>query len=270
LKGWRLIARDTQMRQYDGMVVVVTGGAGHIGRAICQGFLDAGAKVVACGRRPPETPIGDGPEQAVFFAADLRDSAGSQSLVDFTLERFGRIDILINNAGGSPPVEAAVASPRLTEKIVALNLVAPLVLSQQAYGALSANDVPGCIVNIASVSGARPSPGTAAYGAAKAGLLSSTRSLAMEWGPNIRVNAIVVGLVHNEAGIEHYGGAEGFQRVADMLPLKRMAAPVDVANAVLMLCDDKAAYISGAALEVDGGGEVPVFLHLAREAAATK
>lgn len=258
------------MRQYDDKVVVVTGGAGHIGRAICQEFLNEGAQVVACGRRPPEVPIGDGPEEAIFFAADLRDPESSQSLVDFTLERFGRIDILVNNAGGSPPVEAASASPRLTEKIVALNLVAPLVLSQQAHGALSANEAPGCIVNIASVSGARPSPGTAAYGAAKAGLLSSTRSLAMEWGPRIRVNAIVVGLVHNAAGIEHYGGAEGFQRVADMLPLGRMAVPVDVANAVLMLCDDKAAYISGAALEVDGGGEVPVFLHLANEAAATK
>jgi NAD(P)-dependent dehydrogenase (short-subunit alcohol dehydrogenase family) len=257
------------MRQYEGKVVVVTGGAGHIGRAICQGFLNEGAQVVACGRRSPEEPIGDGLEKAEFFAADLRDPDASKSLVDFALERFGRIDVLINNAGGSPPVDAASASPRLTEKIVALNLVAPLVLSQQAHEALSFNDAPGCIVNIASVSGVRPSPGTAAYGAAKAGLLSSTRSLAMEWGPKIRVNAIVVGLVHNEAGIAHYGGAEGFARVADMLPLKRMAAPVDVANAVLMLCDDKAAYISGAALEVDGGGEVPVFLHLAREAAAT-
>lgn len=254
------------MRQYEGKVVLVTGGAGHIGRAICQGFLNEGAQVVACGRRSPEEPIGDGSEKAEFFPADLRDPDASKSLVDFALERFGRIDILINDAGGSPPVDAASASPRLTEKIVALNLVAPLVLSQQAHGALSVNDSPGCIVNIASVSGVRPSPGTAAYGAAKAGLLSSTRSLAMEWGPKIRVNAIVVGLVHNDAGIAHYGGAEGFQRVADMLPLKRMAAPGDVANAVLMLCDDKAAYISGAALEVDGGGEVPVFLHLASEA----
>ena len=254
------------MRQYEGKVVLVTGGAGHIGRAICQGFLNEGAQVVACGRRSPEEPIGDGSEKAEFFPADLRDPDASKSLVDFALERFGRIDILINNAGGSPPVDAASASPRLTEKIVALNLVAPLVLSQQAHGALSVNDSPGCVVNIASVSGVRPSPGTAAYGAAKAGLLSSTRSLAMEWGPKIRVNAIVVGLVHNDAGIAHYGGAEGFQRVADMLPLKRMAAPEDVANAVLMLCDDKAAYISGAALEVDGGGEVPVFLHLASEA----
>ena len=97
-----------------------------------------------------------------------------------------------------------------------------------------------------------------------------TKSLAMEWGPEIRVNALIVGLVHNEAGIEHYGGAEGFKRVADMLPLKRMASPQDVANAVLLMCSDRASYISGANLEVDGGGEVPVFLHLASESSKAR
>ena len=92
----------------------------------------------------------------------------------------------------------------------------------------------------------------------------------MEWGPDIRANALIVGLVHNDAGVEHYGGEAGFQRVADMLPLKRMAAPADIANAVLMLCSDRSSYISGANLEVDGGGEVPVFLHLASEQSTTK
>lgn len=254
------------MKEYDGKVVIVTGGAGHIGRAICAAFLDEGAHVVACGRQLPDQPIAGAEREAVFYQADLRDPEASQALVDFTLAQFGQLDILVNNAGGSPPVASAHASPRLTEKIVSLNLVTPLVLAQQCYDALAGGGEPGCIVNIASVSGVRPSPGTTAYGAAKAGLLSSTRSLAMEWGPRVRVNAIVVGLVHNEAGIEHYGGAEGFQRVADMLPLKRMARPEDVANAALMLCGDRASYISGAALEVDGGGEVPVFLHLAEQA----
>ena len=89
-------------------------------------------------------------------------------------------------------------------------------------------------------------------------------------GPQIRVNALIVGLVHNEAGVEHYGGEEGFKRVADMLPLKRMASPQDVANAVMLMCSDRASYISGANLEVDGGGEVPVFLHLASESSKAK
>ena len=261
---------DQDREEFQGRTVVVTGGAGHIGRAICEIFLRAGANVIACGRTPPATPITCAGQQARFFAVDLRDAEASQSLVDFVEEQYGRLDVLVNNAGGSPPVDAASASPRLTQKIVALNLVAPMILAQQCHGLLAAGETPGCIINIASVSGVRPSPGTAAYGAAKAGLLSSTRSLAMEWGPDVRVNAIVVGLVHNEAGVEHYGGAAGFQRVADMLPLKRMAEPSDVANAVLMLCSSRSAYISGASLEVDGGGEVPVFLHLANESSLPK
>lgn len=246
--------------------VLVTGGAGHIGRAICELFLSYGANVVACGRRFPEKPIAAGGREALFVSADIRDPEQSRRVVDAAIDAFGGLDILVNNAGGSPPVTAAEASPRLTEKIINLNLTAPLVLSQQAYSALSQGDQAGVIINIASVSGARPSPGTAAYGAAKAGLLSATKSLAMEWGPLVRVNALIVGLVRNDAGVEHYGGEEGFSRVAEMLPLGRMAEPSDIANAALMLCSEHAAYISGATLEVDGGGEVPVFLHLADRA----
>ena len=197
------------MGKHQGSVVVVTGGAGHIGRAICGAFLREGAQVVACGRSTPAEPIASEGREAVFYPCDLRDPEQSKGLIDFVIDQYGTLDVLINNAGGSPPVDAATASPRLTEKIIALNLTAPLVLAQQAYAALAQGDAPGSIVNIASVSGARPSPGTAAYGAAKAGLLSSTKSLAMEWGPEIRVNAIIVGLVHNDAGVEHYGGARG-------------------------------------------------------------
>ena len=254
------------MQDFSGQTVLVTGGAGHIGRAICEHFLRAGANVVACGRREPADPIDTEGRGAQFICADVRDSAATERLVATVTEEFGGLDILVNNAGGGPPVEAASASPSLTEKIVALNLVAPLVLAQQAHAALAQGARPGVVINVASVSGVRPSPGSAAYGAAKAGLVSATQSLAMEWGPDIRVNAIVVGLVHNEAGHEHYGGEAGFKKVADMLPLKRMAEPADIARSVLMLCSDDAAYISGASLEVHGGGEVPVFLHLANEA----
>ena len=254
------------MQDFSGQTVLVTGGAGHIGRAICEHFLRAGANVVACGRREPAHPIAIDGRGAQFICADVRDSAATERLVATVTEEFGGLDILVNNAGGGPPVEAASASPSLTEKIVALNLVAPLVLAQQAHAALAQGARPGVVINVASVSGVRPSPGSAAYGAAKAGLVSATQSLAMEWGPDIRVNAIVVGLVHNEAVHEHYGGEAGFKKVADMLPLKRMAEPSDVARSVLMLCSDDAAYISDASLEVHGGGEVPVFLHLANEA----
>ena len=255
------------MTEFVDKTVLVTGGAGHIGRAICEYFLDEGADVIACGRREPEQLISSGGRVARFISVDIRDPVASQALINTIVSDCGGLDVLVNNAGGSPPVDAANASPGLTEKIIQLNLLAPLVLSQQAHDALHNPEQPGVIINIASVSGARPSPGTTAYGAAKAGLLSATRSLAMEWGPGIRVNAIIVGLVYHEAGIAHYGGEEGFNRVADMLPLKRMAVPADVAKAVMFLSSERAAYVSGAALELDGGGEVPVFLHLAKEAA---
>lgn len=257
------------MRKFEGKVAIVTGGAGHIGSAIVLDLLAHGAQVVYCGRRSPEVPLAFEGCEARFVQADIRDPEQSQAVIDEAMSVFGRLDFLINNAGGSPPVDAADASPSFTNKIIQLNLVAPLVMSQQAYHAMARSEGVGSIVNISSVSAVRSSPGTAAYGAAKAGLLNATESLAMEWGPDVRVNALIVGLVHHDAGVEHYGGEAGFKQVANMLPLKRMAQPADIANAVNFMCSEQAAYISGAALAVHGGGEVPVFLHLAEMAKST-
>ncbi|HIG66539.1 MAG TPA: SDR family oxidoreductase [Porticoccaceae bacterium] len=251
------------MSDYKGKSVIVTGGAGHIGRAISEAYLNAGANVIICGRRQPLVPVAVEGRSAIFVQADIRDPSQAQKVIDKCMAQTQRLDILVNNAGGSPPIEAATASPAITDKVIQLNLVAPLVLSQMAYQVMSADNGCANIINIASVSGARPSPGTAAYGAAKAGLLSATKSLAQEWGPTVRVNAVIVGLVHHDAGVDHYGGPEGFAKVANMLPLKRMAEPADIADACLYLSSQQAAYVSGATLEVDGGGEVPVFLHLA-------
>jgi NAD(P)-dependent dehydrogenase (short-subunit alcohol dehydrogenase family) len=122
----------------------------------------------------------------------------------------------------------------------------------------------GSIINIASVSAARASPGTAAYGAAKAGLLNLTQSLAMEWGPKVRVNAIIAGLVATGNAEAHYGGPAGLARVAASLPARRMGEPADIADACLYLASPRAAYVSGAALAVHGGGERPSFLDLAQ------
>ncbi len=118
----------------------------------------------------------------------------------------------------------------------------------------------GSIVNIGSVSGLRPSPGTAAYGAAKAGLINLTRTLAVEWAPEIRVNCVVAGMIATAAADEHYGGAAGTAAVAATVPLGRMGTPADVAGACLFLASPLASYVSGATLEVHGGGETPAFL----------
>ncbi|MEM9014785.1 MAG: SDR family oxidoreductase [Pseudomonadota bacterium] len=251
---------------YRGKTVIVTGGGKGVGRGITEAFLGASANVVICGRRSPTSLPSSSGRSAAFVEADIRDPDAVQKVVDFAREKFSRIDMVINNAGGSPPADAATASAKFSESIIRLNLIAPLVLAQAAYEDLQ--KAGGSIVNIASVSGVRPSPGTAAYGAAKAGLINLTQSLAMEWAPNIRVNAIIAGLIETEAATDHYGGRDGVRRIASRLPAKRMATPKDIAEACLFLSAPNAGYISGAALEVHGGGEPPSFLHFAREAVA--
>jgi NAD(P)-dependent dehydrogenase (short-subunit alcohol dehydrogenase family) len=179
------------------------------------------------------------------------------------VERFGRLDVVVNNAGGSPPAAAATASPRFSTSIVALNLLAPLHVAQAANAVMQEQEEGGAIVNIGSVSGLRPSPGTAAYGAAKAGLVNLTATLAVEWAPKVRVNCVSAGMVHTEASDEHYGDEAGVAAVAATVPLGRMAEPDDVADACLFLASPAASYVSGANLVLHGGGERPAFLDAA-------
>ena len=241
-------------------MALVTGGSRGIGKAIVAGLVADGMQVVACGRTRPE-PLDATLE---FETCDVRQAGDVEMMIARIVERHGRLDVVVNNAGGSPEVDAASASPRFSEAIIALNLLAPIHVSRAANAVMQEQAAGGCIVNIASVSGVRPSPGTAAYGAAKAGLLSLTQSLAMEWGPKVRVNALVVGLVATEAAADHYGGAEGVARIGEMLPLKRMASGDDIAQVVRFLASPAAAYVSGAQIAVHGGGERPSFLELAK------
>jgi NAD(P)-dependent dehydrogenase (short-subunit alcohol dehydrogenase family) len=247
---------------FSGKVVVVTGGGRGVGRGISEGFLAAGADVVICGRHAPaaeELPEREG-RRAVFVQADVRDAEQAGEVVARTSSQFGRLDVLVNNAGGSPSVPAAEASARFISQVIALNLVAPFYCAQAANRVMQEQAGGGSIVNIGSVSGLRPSPGTAAYGAAKAGLINLTRSLAMEWAPRVRVNCVVAGMVATEAADEHYGGPAGVEAVAATVPLRRLGTPEDVAGVCLFLASPLASYVSGAAVEADGGGEWPPFL----------
>ncbi|WP_313801497.1 SDR family oxidoreductase [Sphingobium sp.] len=249
-----------------GKLAMVTGGTRGIGAAIVRRLLAEGYAVATCGRTPPEQPIAIDGRSAQFDSCDIRDPAAVAGWVEALVARHGRIDLVVNNAGGSPQANAATASPRFSERILQLNLLAPLHVAQAAYPHLKA--AAGSIVNIASVSGARPSPDTAIYGAAKAGLLSLTTSLAQEWGPEVRVNAIIVGLVETETTEMTYGTMEAQDRIAASLPLGRMGRGSDIADAVVFLASSAAAYISGARLEVHGGGERPLFLEIVKEEAA--
>ncbi|WP_206784708.1 SDR family oxidoreductase [Amycolatopsis sp. MtRt-6] len=236
-----------------GTVVLVTGGVRGVGRGIAEVFLAHGAHVVVCARRAA-------PTEAEFAACDVRDETQVAALVEGIVERHGRLDVVVNNAGGAPYVPAAEASPRLHEKVVQLNLLAPLLVAQHANAVMQRQDSGGSIVMISSVSGTRPSPGTAAYGAAKAGLDNLTASLAVEWAPKVRVNALDVGMVRTEQAHLHYGSEAAVEAVGKTVPLGRLAEPAEVGHCAAFLASSLASYVSGATLRVHGGGEVPAFL----------
>jgi len=255
-----LAAKPENPLDLTGRVVIVTGGPRGVGRGICERFLEAGADVVMCARRDADSPVEGGGRKAVFAEADLKQLEAIERVIAFTRERYGRIDVLVNNAGGAPAADAATVSPRFSESILQLNLTSALHFSQKANAVMQQQDDGGCIISIASVSAVRPSPGTAAYGAAKAGLLSLTRTLAVEWAPKVRVNSVTAGMIETEQAHLHYGDAEGIARVAATVPLGRLGTPRDVGDACLFLASPLASYVSGADLLLHGGGERPAFL----------
>ncbi|WP_018907857.1 SDR family oxidoreductase [Salinispora arenicola] len=230
-------------------VVVVTGGTRGIGAAIASAFLAVGARVLVCGRNQPSTVVPD------FVQADVREPTQAAALVAAAAERFGRIDVLVNNVGGAPSTVAATASPRLHAKIIELNLVAPLHVAQAANTVMQQQTGGGVIIMVGSVSGTRPSPGSAAYGAAKAGLHHLATSLAAEWAPAVRVNSVVPGPVAGDADLRLDPAA-----VARTVPLGRPATPAEVAGVCLLLASPMASYVTGAAVAVHGGGEWPGYL----------
>ncbi|GLH99540.1 short chain dehydrogenase [Phytohabitans aurantiacus] len=242
---------------FAGRAVLVTGGTRGIGAGIAARFLAAGADVLVCARTAPAAlPEVDG-RTARFVAADVRDPYQASAAVRATVDAFGRLDAVVNNAGGAPYADAATVSPRFHAKVIELNLIAPLHVSQAAYAVMREQPGGGAIVMVGSVSGVRPSPGTAAYGAAKAGLHHLAASLAVEWAPAVRINSIVVGMIATELSGEHYADIEA---VAGTVPLGRLGTPDDVADACLFLASPLASYVTGAALTVHGGGEWPAYL----------
>src|SRR3954453_6657641 len=228
-----------------GRVVLVTGGTRGIGLGIVAAFGAAGARVLTCSRS--ESPATD------HYVCDVRDADAVQAMFGRVVADAGRLDVLVNNAGGAPYALAADASPRFHDKIVGLNLLAPLLCAQAANAVMQQQERGGAIINISSISATRPAPGTAAYGAAKAGLDSLTGALAMEWAPKVRVNAIDVGLCRTDDTADHYGGDAQVAAIERTIPLGRMARPEEVGHLAVFLASDLASYVSGARVACHGG-----------------
>ena len=246
--------------QFAGKVAIVTGGSQGVGLGIARAFLDAGGSVVTCARtafeHPPAARTDQDRDRAVHVAADIRDDAQIDDVIRTTVERFGRLDVLVNNAGGQPPTDTATASPRFIRAIIELNLTAPMIFAAKAYNIMAGQDSGGSIINISSQASMPGGGGgqLAPYGAAKAGLNHMTRSLAVAWGRKVRVNCVSLGWVRTEAMVGLLLTEEQEAAVNENIPVGRMGTPEEIGGICVFLASDAAAYLNGATIWADGGG----------------
>ena len=244
--------------------IVITGGSKGIGLDITKTFLKHQANVIILARNKPKRKIQSKGNAGYFIECDIRNTESIDNAIKEIVSKYKSIDVLINNAGGAPMADSLTASPKFHEAIIDLNLTAPLNLSQKIAKKMIKQKTVSNIINISSVTATRPTPGSAAYGAAKGALVNLTKTLAVEWAPKIKVNSIIVGYIETENSILHYGSKSEIKKVAKTIPLKRMGQPQDVANACVFFASDLAEWVTGSALEVHGGGESPAYLDVAK------
>jgi NAD(P)-dependent dehydrogenase (short-subunit alcohol dehydrogenase family) len=241
-----------------GKVAVVTGGNVGIGQAIARMLLQEGCSVVTCSRRDyPSPPAAEGLDgidgRVVHMTCDVREPDQIEAVVQRAVDDFGKLDILINNAGGSPGADTSTASPRFFASIIAINLTGLMVFSQKANAVMQKQDDGGTIINISSVAGLQAAPFMAAYGASKAGVVSVTKTNAVEWGPKVRVNCIAPGLILTEGAAFLAPTEEARAAISSTIPVRRIGEVDDIADVVHFLCSDASRYINGDTLVVDGG-----------------
>ena len=236
--------------------VIITGGTRGIGRGIVTGFHEAGYRVLACARSEPDQPLVDGDREALFMTCDVRDPDQVEAVVSRAQDEFGRLDVLINNAGGTPATDVTTTSPRFHRSIVDLNMLAPLTFSIAANRLMQEQPQGGSILFISSVAAKFPETEAVSYAAAKAGLNAISVGLAKALAPKVRVNTVTVGLVATPDSAQFYTD-DADANVASLIPMQRMGTPADVAGACLLLCDERAAYITGADLACHGGRQTP-------------
>jgi len=242
-------------RRFEGRTAIVTGASRGIGLGIAERLVAEGARVVLTARKAEalEEAVAHlgGPGVALGVAGKADDAEHQQQVVDRTLETFGSLDLLVNNAGINPAygpmIELDLGAAR---KIVEVNCIAALAWTQAAHRAWM-GEHGGAVVNVSSVSGVRPAPGIGMYGASKAMLISMTQLLAVELGPTIRVNAVAPAVVKTKFASALYEGRE--EQVSAAYPLKRLGVPEDIAGAVAFLLSDDASWLTGQTVVLDGG-----------------
>ena len=245
--------------QLDNKVAIVTGASKGIGEAMARGLAEFGAKVVISSRKREsvdavaESFQNDGLE-AIAIAANMGNVEEAQTLIDQTVDAYGGIDIIINNAAANPvfgPIQNT--EERAFDKILDVNLKGPFELCKKAYPILKQRGG-GSIMHISSIGGLTPERGIGIYSVSKAGLINLTKVMAQDWGAdNIRVNAICPGLIKTKFSEALWGNEPILDRFLQQIPLNRVGTSDDVAGLAVYLASDAAAYCTGGVYLIDGG-----------------
>ncbi|MGB9736620.1 MAG: SDR family NAD(P)-dependent oxidoreductase [bacterium] len=244
----------------DGKVAIITGASRGIGEAIARAFASAGAKLVLSSRKQTELDqvaerIRAEGGEAYVVPAHAGKIEDIKSLVQKTVEHYGRIDILVNNAGTNPVFGPIInVDEKVWDKIFEVNLRGFFFLSKEVANIMSEKGG-GVIINMASVAGIKPGLGLGAYSISKAGVIMLTRVLAQEWaGMNIRVNAIAPGVIKTKFAEALYSSPELTEEILRGISIKRLGEPEDIVGVALFLASEASAYITGETIVVDGGG----------------
>ena len=253
-----MMTRDEVQQLFDltDRVAIVTGGTRGIGRSIAEGFVAAGAKVVVASRKAEacaeaEAALTEAGGEVLGLPTHMGDLDSVTGLVDATVERFGALDIVINNAANALTQPLGEFTAEAFAKSMDVNLRGPVFLLQAALPHLSASEH-ASVVNVISAGAFLPSAFTSLYGAAKAGLYNFTRSMAADWAPRgIRVNALAPGTVNTDMVRNNPPDAQ--ERMAKANYLRRMAEPDEMVGPALFLASDAASFVTGQVLLADGG-----------------
>jgi 7-alpha-hydroxysteroid dehydrogenase len=246
-----------------GKVAVVTGAGRGIGQGIALGFAEAGADVVCTARTSDQiettaSQVRQSGRKALAVVCDVREADQVENMVKQVMQEFGHIDVLVNNAGGGIFRTVMGASPRSFESDLRTNLISAFVCIK-AVAPVMQKQKAGSIINISSRESQMPSLGMGAYGAAKAGINSITKTLAWELAPHVRVNAILPGSILTPTNIGFLGGVKDL--LIEATPMKRTGTPEDIALAAIYLASSASDWMTGKLLEVDGGMEYSYNIH---------